>query len=94
MAATCVHACLPAEMQPLVTPGTRAGEKYVCKEEVKLLCSAASLIAFAVPEPAVKEGFKGRAAGQEQRETADMPGREGNAIPATGKHQGLGVLPL
>lgn len=56
-AAARVHACLPAETQPLVAPGAGAGGKYVCKQEVKLLCSAASLIIFAGAAPAVEGGF-------------------------------------
>lgn len=56
-AAVRVHEHLPAETQPLVTPAAGAGGKYVCKQEVKLLCSAALLIIFAVAEPAVEGGF-------------------------------------
>lgn len=52
-----VHACLLAKTQSLVMPVAGAGGKYVCKQEVKLLCSAAPLIIFAVAEPAVEGGF-------------------------------------
>lgn len=43
MAAAHVHTCLPSETQPLVTPATGAVEKYVCKQEVKLLCCTTHL---------------------------------------------------